>query len=363
MFPYPSGDGLHVGHPKGYTATDVVARAKRMMGFNVLRVMGWDSFGLPAERRAERTGEHPSVITARNIATFKAPAPEARPVVRLGARARDERPALLQVDAVDLRGAVRARPRVSRRGPGQLLPGARHRARERGGPRRQVRRDRRPGREAPDEAVDAARSPQYADRLVEDLDGLDWPNGTLQGAARLDRQVDRRERAVRGRRPRRRRSRCSRRGPTRCSAARTSCSRPSTRSSTRSRPHAQRAAVDAYRAAGRQAQRARSHGRGRRRAEDRRVRPARSRSTRSTASTSRSGSRTTCSRATAPARCSRARRTTSATTRSRRSSALPIVEVVHGGGDVQTRAVHRRRPAREQRVPRRPRQRRTRRRR
>src|SRR5688572_8955054 len=71
MFPYPSGDGLHVGHPKGYTATDVVARAKRMMGFNVLRVMGWDSFGLPAERRAERTGEHPSVITKRSIATFK----------------------------------------------------------------------------------------------------------------------------------------------------------------------------------------------------------------------------------------------------------------------------------------------------
>ena len=71
MFPYPSGDGLHVGHPKGYTATDVVARAKRMMGFNVLRVMGWDSFGLPAERRAERTGEHPSVITERNINTFK----------------------------------------------------------------------------------------------------------------------------------------------------------------------------------------------------------------------------------------------------------------------------------------------------
>ncbi|MGE0867337.1 MAG: leucine--tRNA ligase [Kofleriaceae bacterium] len=71
MFPYPSGDGLHVGHPKGYTATDVVARAKRMMGFNVLRVMGWDSFGLPAERRAEQTGEHPSVITARNIGIFK----------------------------------------------------------------------------------------------------------------------------------------------------------------------------------------------------------------------------------------------------------------------------------------------------
>jgi leucyl-tRNA synthetase len=71
MFPYPSGDGLHVGHPKGYTATDVVARAKRMMGFNVLRVMGWDSFGLPAERKAERDGIHPRITTAKNIATFK----------------------------------------------------------------------------------------------------------------------------------------------------------------------------------------------------------------------------------------------------------------------------------------------------
>jgi leucyl-tRNA synthetase len=71
MFPYPSGAGLHVGHPKGYTATDVVARAKRMMGFNVLRVMGWDSFGLPAERQAERENVHPRIITERNIATFK----------------------------------------------------------------------------------------------------------------------------------------------------------------------------------------------------------------------------------------------------------------------------------------------------
>jgi len=71
MFPYPSGDGLHVGHPKGYTATDVVARARRAMGFNVLRVMGWDSFGLPAERQAVRENRHPREITARNIARFK----------------------------------------------------------------------------------------------------------------------------------------------------------------------------------------------------------------------------------------------------------------------------------------------------
>ncbi|MBE7486933.1 MAG: Leucine--tRNA ligase [bacterium] len=71
MFPYPSGDGLHVGHPEGYTATDVVARFKRMNGFNVLHPMGWDAFGLPAERHAVRTGEHPAVITQKNCDTFR----------------------------------------------------------------------------------------------------------------------------------------------------------------------------------------------------------------------------------------------------------------------------------------------------
>ena len=71
MFPYPSGAGLHVGHPKGYTATDVIARWKRMQGFNVLHPMGWDAFGLPAERSAVRENLHPAVITKRNVATFK----------------------------------------------------------------------------------------------------------------------------------------------------------------------------------------------------------------------------------------------------------------------------------------------------
>lgn len=71
MFPYPSGQGLHVGHPEGYTATDILARMKRMQGFNVLHPMGWDAFGLPAEQYALDTGNNPSDFTQTNINTFK----------------------------------------------------------------------------------------------------------------------------------------------------------------------------------------------------------------------------------------------------------------------------------------------------
>ena len=71
MFPYPSGSGLHVGHPEGYTATDIVARYKRMKGYNVLHPMGWDAFGLPAEQYAIQTGTHPSVTTKNNCDTFR----------------------------------------------------------------------------------------------------------------------------------------------------------------------------------------------------------------------------------------------------------------------------------------------------
>ena len=71
MFPYPSGQGLHVGHPEGYTATDILSRMKRMQGYNVLHPMGFDSFGLPAEQYAIKTGNHPAGFTLDNIATFK----------------------------------------------------------------------------------------------------------------------------------------------------------------------------------------------------------------------------------------------------------------------------------------------------
>ncbi|HWD21201.1 MAG TPA: class I tRNA ligase family protein, partial [Verrucomicrobiae bacterium] len=71
MFPYPSGAGLHVGHPEGYTATDILARYRRAAGFNVLHPMGWDAFGLPAEQYAIRTGQHPRQTTEANIAVFK----------------------------------------------------------------------------------------------------------------------------------------------------------------------------------------------------------------------------------------------------------------------------------------------------
>ena len=71
MFPYPSGAGLHIGHPEGYTASDILARYKKANGYNVLHPMGWDAFGLPAEQHAIATGEHPAVQTKRNIDNFR----------------------------------------------------------------------------------------------------------------------------------------------------------------------------------------------------------------------------------------------------------------------------------------------------
>ena len=72
MFPYPSGQGLHVGHPEGYTATDIVSRMKRMQGYNVLHPMGWDAFGLPTENYAIKNHIHPEIVTKNNIENFLA---------------------------------------------------------------------------------------------------------------------------------------------------------------------------------------------------------------------------------------------------------------------------------------------------
>ena len=120
MFPYPSGAGLHVGHPLGYIGTDVYARFKRMTGFNVLHAMGYDAFGLPAEQYAVQTGQHPRVTTEANIANMQ------RQLRALGLGhdsapgRRHHRRLVLPVDAVDLpadlqllvrrRRAGRARP-------------------------------------------------------------------------------------------------------------------------------------------------------------------------------------------------------------------------------------------------------------
>ncbi|OYV47652.1 MAG: hypothetical protein B7X06_03015, partial [Verrucomicrobia bacterium 21-51-4] len=78
MFPYPSGAGLHIGHPEGYTASDILGRYMKAKGHNVLHPMGWDAFGLPAEQHALTTGQHPALNTAQNITTFK------RQIKRLG---------------------------------------------------------------------------------------------------------------------------------------------------------------------------------------------------------------------------------------------------------------------------------------
>ena len=237
MFPYPSGAGLHVGHPEGYTATDIVCRYKRMRGYNVLHPMGWDAFGLPAEQYAVQTNTHPRITTQQNIDNFR------RQIKSLGFSYDWDR----EIDTTDpdyyrwtqwiflqlfdtwydpdfewtdapadaiarARGgrspSCRSRPGtrrprrlprleaagLPRRGPRQLVPRAGHGPGQRGGHRRQERARRASRRPDAAEAMDAP-DHRLRRRLVEDLELVDWPRADQGDAAQLDRP----ERRGRGR--------------------------------------------------------------------------------------------------------------------------------------------------------------------
>ena len=108
-FPYPSGQGLHVGHPRPYTALDIVARKRRMQGYNVLYPMGWDAFGLPTENYAIKNKIHPKVVTANNVARFKEQLHSLGYSFDWDREVNNDRPGLLQVDAVDFLKAVSGR--------------------------------------------------------------------------------------------------------------------------------------------------------------------------------------------------------------------------------------------------------------
>ena len=176
MFPYPSGSGLHVGHPEGYTATDILvallahARRRRPSPHGLGRVR-------PARRAARHRDRHAPARDhdAQNIATFK------RQLKMLGfsydwSREIDTTdPGVREVDAVDLPQALREGARLPGRGPGELVPGARHGARERGGHRRQERARRAPRRAPAAAPVDAARSPRTPTGSTPISRALDWP--------------------------------------------------------------------------------------------------------------------------------------------------------------------------------------------
>ena len=124
MFPYPSGAGLHVGHPLGFIGTDVLGRYLRMTGHNVLHAMGFDAFGLPAEQYAVQTGTHPRATTEANVARYKAAAAPAGAGPRRAPLGRDHGRRLLPLDPVDLPADLRvvlrrgAAPRPADRGAG-----------------------------------------------------------------------------------------------------------------------------------------------------------------------------------------------------------------------------------------------------
>jgi leucyl-tRNA synthetase len=178
MFPYPSGAGLHVGHPEGYTATDIVSRYRRMQGWNVLHPMGWDAFGLPAENYAIKTGVHPAKTTAQATETFK------RQIRAIGLSYDWDR----EINTTDpgyLRWTQWIFSRLYERGLAYqaLVPINWCTSCKTGLANEEVHNGGCERCGAPVERRDMKqwmlRITSYADRLLEDLEGLDWPESTM----------------------------------------------------------------------------------------------------------------------------------------------------------------------------------------
>lgn len=179
MFPYPSGAGLHVGHPEGYTATDVVARLKRMKGFAVLHPMGWDAFGLPAERAAVREGIHPAIITKRNTDNFR------RQIKRLGFSYDWERE--IDTSSVDYyRWTQWIFLQLHKKGLAYLAEVPVNWCPAQGTvlANEEVKDGKYTETGDPVERKTMKqwmlKIPVYAQRLLDDLDGLDWPDGVKE---------------------------------------------------------------------------------------------------------------------------------------------------------------------------------------
>ncbi len=179
MFPYPSGDGLHVGHPEGYTASDILCRFKRMQGFDVLHPMGWDAFGLPAENYAISTGVHPEITTKKNCENFK------RQINSLGF-SYDWDKEIYTTDPDYYRWTQWIFLQLFKKGlayestmPINWCPKCKT-----GLANEEVYQGRCERCESPIERKNLRqwmlKITAYADRLLEDLAGLDWPNSTMQ---------------------------------------------------------------------------------------------------------------------------------------------------------------------------------------
>ena len=153
MLPYPSGE-LHMGHVLNYTIGDVVVHLRRRRGYRVLRPMGYDAFGLPAENAAIRDGVHPRISTERNIAAIREQMRRMGWAIDWDRELSTHDPDVLPLDAVALPPLLRAGARLSQGGTGQLVPGRPDGARERAGDRRPLRALRRRGRgQEPDPVV------------------------------------------------------------------------------------------------------------------------------------------------------------------------------------------------------------------